>query len=107
MIGEMAIPTAQEQGKRSRGAIPSIPGIPARDTVKGKAVPAHIEGYGRIKSCENRCVGLNYMCRDEVWELSKVIGLGKNIDRGHAASASPHLDIKEAGFLGLSLLLLA
>jgi len=105
MIGEMAIPTAQEQGKRSRGAIPSIPGIPARDTVKGKAVPAHIEGYGRIKSCENRCVGLNYMCRDEVWELSKVIGLGKNIDRGHAASASPHLDIKAAGFLGLSLLL--
>ena len=54
---------------------------------------------------ESRCVGLNYMCRDEVWELSKVIGLGKNIDREHAASASPHLDIKEAGFLGLSLLL--
>ncbi len=38
---------------------------------------------------ESRCVGLNYMCRDEVWELLKVIGLGKNIDRGHAASASP------------------
>jgi len=38
---------------------------------------------------ESRCVGLNYMCRDEVWELLKVTGLGKNIDRGHAASASP------------------
>ncbi len=40
--------------KENYGAILSIPGIPARETVKGNAVPAHIEGYGRTKSYENR-----------------------------------------------------